>query len=892
MLTDLFLRLRCLFRRTAVENELDEELRFHLEQQVEKHTQSGLSHKEAQRRARLEFGGLEQAKEECRDARGLNFIDSLIQDLRFGLRMLRKSPGFTVVVVLTLALGIGANTAIFSVIYAVLLKALPYPQADRLAMVYEKVSLPNYQSDRNLASPGNYSDWLAQNTVFDGMAAYKERSFNVTGTGEPLRVEGELVSAGFFSVLQVNAALGRVFLPGEDRPGSSHVIVIRDSLWRSLFGSDPHVLGKKILLDDQSYEIVGVMPPGFNFPDPDDEIWSPMALSPADLNNRGSHFLHVFARLRPGVTLAHARTKMNLIARHLTELYPQSNTGQTVNILPLHEDIAGPLRPALLVLIGAVSLVLLIVCANTANLLLARASVRHREMAVRLALGAGRARVVRQLLTESVLLALFGCAFGVLLAHWCLGVIKILSASNLPRTEEFSLSAPVILFSAAISVMAGIAFGVSPALQAIRGNIQDALQAGARESAAASRLRTRSLLVVLETALGFVVVIGAGLLLRSFLRIEEVQLGFQPEGVLTFRVIPRGERYDQMTQRTMFYQQVLERIRALPGVKSEAAVTFIPLTGAIGTKGFTIEGRAPTGPGQIPMAGYDMVTPEYFHTLRVPLLEGRDFSWRDSSQTQPVVIINEAIAKRYWPGEDPLGKRFHQGGPDDNFPWMTIVGVVANFREFSPTVEPEPTMYFPITQFPKPSGTDDSSAGAPILRDWVVRTSGDPVRIASSIRSAVWAVDKNLPVTRIQTMEEVRSISVASHRMHVLLFGLFAALALVLAAIGIYGVLAYSVAQRTREIGIRLALGAHANDVLRLVVRQGMRLAAFGVLLGWIGALALTRLMAGMIYGISSTDSVTFVAVATLLGFVAVAACYIPARRAMRVDPMVALRYE
>jgi predicted permease len=875
--------LRSLFRKQQVSQELDEELNGFLEMAAEEKIKHGMSRKEALRAVRLEQGSPEVTKEAVRSAGWESFVEGLWQDLRLGLRVLRKNPAFTTIVILTLALGIGANTAIFSVVYTVLLKALPYPQADRLVMVYENLHLPNYQNKRNTPSPGNFSDWMAQNTVFESMAAYSNRSFNITGRGEPLRVEGERVSGGFFGALQVNAALGCVFTAEEDRPGSSHVVVISDGLWRSYFASDPRVLGKKLLLDDEGYAIIGVMPPAFHFPDPDDQLWVPLGLTPDERTSRVNHFLNVFARLKPGMTLAQAQTEMNLIARRLTQLYPQSNTGQTVDLVLLHEDIAGPLRPALLVLVGAVTLVLLIVCANVANLLLGRASVRHREIAVRLALGASRARVARQLLTESALLAFLGCALGVLLARWSLGALKILAATNLPRTEEFSVSAPVLLFSLGISLMAGLIFGVSPALQAIRGNVQDTLKSGSRESAASSRLRTRSLLVILETALGFVVVIGAGLLVRSFVRIEQVPLGFQPEGVLTFRVIPRGERYSGSAQSVLFYHQAIERLHALPAVQSAAAVRFIPLTLAQSRKGFTIEGRAPSGPGQIPLASYDIVTPEYFKTMRVPLLEGRDFSWSDSPQTQPVAIVNQAMAKSYWPGEDPLGKRFHQAGPDDNFPWMTIIGVVSDVREFSPTAEPEPTMYLPIAQFSYPDG---------ILRDWVVRTNGDPARIASSVRSAIWQVDKNLPITRIRTMEEVRSLSLASQRMHLLLFGLFAALALALATIGIYGVLAYNVAQRTREIGIRLALGADGNAVLCLVVGQGMRLAALGILLGLIGALALTRLMAGMIYGISSTDPATFFAVAILLGFVAVAACCIPARRAMRVDPMVALRYE
>jgi len=872
-----------MFWRTRKTSDFSDEIETHLQLEAARLREQGLNEEDATAAARRAFGNVTQAQERFYESGSWLWWDHLWQDLRYGARMLRKNLSFTAIVVLTLALGIGANTAIFSVVYTVLLKALPYPQAARLVMVYENVQLPTYQNKRNTPSPGNFSDWSAQNTVFESMAAYSNRSFNVTGTGEPLRLEGELVSAGFFPALRVNAALGRVFTPEEDHPGNSQVVLISDGLWRSRFAADPRVLGSKIFLDDQAYEIIGVMPPGFHFPDPDDQLWAPLALSPEELVNRGSHYLNVFARLRPGVTLAQAQAQMNAIARHLTELYPDSNTGVAAEVVPLHEDIAGPVRPALLVLVGAVGLVLLIVCANIANLLLARASARHREIAVRLALGASRGRITRQLLTETILMALLGCGVGVLLASWGLGGIRILAATNLPRAEEFSLSGPVLLFSLVISVAAGVVFGVSPAFQAMQRNVQDTLKSGSRESAEGSRLRTRSFLVVLETALGFVVVIGAGLLLRSFVSINHVRLGFQPDGLLTFRVIPRGERYSQSAQRTLFYQQAIEKLRALPGMRSAAAITFIPLTLSKGRKGFTIDGRPPSGPGQVPLASYDIVTPDYFQTMRIPLLEGRDFSWRDSPETQPVVIINEAMAKRYWPGEDPLGKRFHQASPDDKFPWMTIIGVVADVREFSPTVEAEPTMYFPVAQFIYPGG---------ILRDWILRTTGDPTRVASSVTGAIWGVDRNLPVTRIRTMEEVRSISLASERMNLLLFGLFAVLALALATIGIYGVLAYSVAQRTREIGIRLALGAHHNDVLRLVVGQGMRLAALGILLGLSGALTLTRLMAGMIYGVSTTDPVTFLSVAILLGLVAAAACYIPARRAMRVDPMVALRYE
>ena len=872
------------WRRTQQQAQLEQEIQSHLQLATSDRMERGESAQRAQQAARREFGNISLIQQVTRDQWGWRWLEELLHDLRYGARMLRKNPGFTFTAVLTLALGIGANTAIFSVVYTVLMKNLPYPQSDRLVMVYEDARLPNYQNERNEPSPGNFSDWAKQNTIFENTAAYRNRSWNLTSEGKPIRVEGEQVTSEFFATLRIHPSLGRDFATEEDRPGNSHVVVISDSLWQSRFGSDLQVLGQKIRLDGESHTVVGVMAPGFHFPDPDDQLWVPMGMSSAELNNRGSHFLLVLARLHSGITPTRAQAQLNLLAKHLTELYPATNTGQTVNVVSLHDDIAGPVRPALLVLMFAAGLILLIVCANVANLLLARASVRQREIGVRLALGASQSRIARQLLTESVLLALLGCSFGLLLARWCVAALKLFAASNLPRAEEFNLNGPVLIFSVALSILAGIAFGVGPALQAPRGSVHETLKSGARESPAGSRLRLRSLLVILETALGAVVVIGAGLLLRSFLRIEQAPLGFEPQGVLTFRVIPRGERYAQLAQRVAFYQQVLQRIEAQPGVESAAAVSFIPLTLARGSKGFTIEGRAPTAPEQIPMAGYDIVTPGYFTTMRIHLLQGRDFSWSDAPQSQPVVMINEAMAKTYWPNQDPLGKHLRQGGPGDHeFPWLTIIGIVADVREFDPVTAPRPTMYFPVAQFADP---------AAILRDWVVRTKDDPRPLASNVRVAVWDVDKDLPITRIRTMEEVRSLSVLSPRLNLLLFGLFAALALVLASVGIYGVTAYAVSQRTREIGIRIALGAGRNDVLRLVVGHAARLALFGVLLGLLAAFPLTRLMTSMMYGVNSADPLTFLGVAFLLAFVALAACYIPARRAMRVDPIVALRYE
>ncbi len=870
------------FWRRRKEGELEEEVRSHLEMAAKERVARGDTTEQAEGAARREFGNVELVKEVTRDVWGWRWLEDLYEDARFGLRMLWKNPGFTAVAVLSLALGIGANSAIFSLVNAILLKPLPYAHSERLVMAWEKVRLPSYQNDRNDPAPGNFVDWQKQNTVFQDMAAIRYRSFNLTGEGEPVRVEGEGVSASVFPMLQVNAVLGRVFTPDEDRTGV-WVVLMSHALWVSRFGARPEIVGKTILLDGESYEVIGILPEGFHFPDPDDQLWVPAAFTPSERVNHGSHYLRVVAELKPEINLPQARAQMDGIARHLTEQYPDTNTGVGVTLVPLSEQIVGNVRPALLTLMGAFGLTLLMVCANVGNLLLARGSVRRREMGIRVALGANRARILRQLLTESVLLALLGGAVGVVLAYWGVKSLAWVGPPDLLRINEIGVNGRVLLFTLGISVLAGIGFGIAPALEATRHDVEKSLKSGLRESPVGSRINLRNVLIVAEMAMGVVVLVGAGLLLRSFVRLAQAPLGFQTQNLQTFRVIPRGEKYSQPERRITFYKEAIEKIEALPGVKSASAVTFLPLTQVRGSKGFSIEGRAPFSPGQIPMADYDVVTPGYFQTMRIPLIEGRDFSWDDHSQTRRVIVINESMARTFWPHEDPLNKRIKEGQLDDPAPWLTVVGVAGDIRQFNVSTEPRPAMYFPVTQFKDARG---------VLRDWVVRSSGDSPALAAAVRSVIWSLDKDLPISRVRSMQQVRSTSVAPQAFNLLLLGLSGCLALILAAVGLYGVTSYAVAQRSREIGIRMALGAQPRDVRRHILKEGTRLAMTGLGVGAVAALALSRLIASLLYGITSTDPITFAAVAFVLTIVAVAACWIPARRATRVDPIEALRYE
>jgi putative ABC transport system permease protein len=799
---------------------------------------------------------------------------TLLQDVRYAARVLVRQPGFAAVAVLTLALGVGANTAIFSVVNAVLLRPLPFAEPDQLVRVYEK--RPKLGRTRNVVSAPDFIDWRGQSQTFDSMAAYNGWGASLTGDGEPQRITGALASADLFRVLRAEPMLGRAFAAEEDRPGAPRVVVISHGLWRRRFGADPSAVGKAVTLGGEPYTVVGVMPPAFQFPDPETEVWAPLALDPQDQSSRGSHYLSVVARLKTGVTREQAQAEMDAIAGRLEQQY-QVNTGHGVNVFALHDEVVGGVRKSLFVLLGAVGFVLLIACANVANLLLARGAARQAEIAVRTALGASRWRVVRQLLTESLLLFVWGGALGLLLAVWGVDLFVALSPPGTPRVHEIRADAWVFGFTFLVSLATGVVFGLLPALQASKPDLHAALKEGGRDRlGGGSRTRLRGLLVVAEVASAVVLLVGAGLLLKSFVRLRQVSPGFDTANVLTMQLSLPPSRYRDGASQAAFFRQLLQRVEALPGVRAAGAVAGLPLTGNMASRYFEIEGRPPRPAGEGLNANFNLASPGYFRALGVPLVSGRQFDERDASGAPEVVVVNETMARRFWPDEDPLGKRLRIA----NNPWRTVVGVVADVKNDGLSAEPKPEMFYPLLQSPLPFMT------------LVVRTDTDPKTLAAAVGREVRAVDADEPVYDVKTMDERLAESVSPQRLTTLLVGVFAALAMTLAGVGIYGVISYSVAQRTREMGVRMALGAQKGDVLKLVLRQGLLLALAGVLIGLAGAFALTRVMSGLLYGVSVTDPATFAGVAVMLTAVALVACLVPALRAARVDPMVALRYE
>src|SRR6266404_3437964 len=811
-------------------------------------------------------------------------MQTFLQDFRYAIRTMASNRAFSVVAVLVLALGIAANTVIFSVVNAVLLRALPFPDADRIVMVFES----DLQRHTEEAIAGaNFIDWRDQNQVFESIATYREESFNLTGADRPERVPGVIATSALFPTLGVKPMLGRAFQSEDENRGGGRVAVISRSLWERRFGADPNVVGQKLIANGEPLTVVGVMPGEFTFPE-QAELWIPPkqvvpehVLNPnANMaTNRDSHYLSAIARLKAGVTFAEAKADIDAVASRMAEQDPNNNMGRGAKLVSLRESEVGDIRATLLVLFGAVGFVLLIACANVANLLLARATTRQKEIAIRTALGASRSRLVRQLLTESVALSIAGGGLGLLLAMWGIHSTVAILPASIYGAKDIGIDGMVLGFVLIVSLTTGLVFGLVPALQATKSDLNESLKEGGRGgTAGARRNRARGLLVVSEIALSVVLLIGAGLMIKSFIRLEQVNPGFETQNIVTVRLSLPAAQYPAGPRRAAFFQQVIARLQSLPGVQSAAAISRLPMTAGNSSRGLTIEGRPNDGSGDGPGADYRVISPDYFRSMGIPFSRGRDFTDRDTANAPPVVIINETMASRYWPDEDPLGKRLRVAAEGE--PWMDIVGVVRDVKHFGLDSQSKAEIYVPYLRDPWPFMTI------------VVRSTSDLASLSNTMRNEVWAVDRDLPVPDIRTMDQLLSGSVSRPRFNTLLLGIFASIALVLAAVGIYGVMSYSVTQRTHEIGIRMALGATQSDVLKLVVGQGMKLALIGVGIGLAAALALTRVLATLLFAVGATDPATFVIISALLTGVALGACFVPARRAMKVDPMVALRYE
>jgi putative ABC transport system permease protein len=811
-------------------------------------------------------------------------METLLQDLRYGVRTLAKTPGFSAIAVLTLALGIGANSAIFSVVNAVLLAPLPFDEPERLVMVGE-YDTSEAEGDSNM-SYLNFVDFREQNRTFDDIAAYNRAGFSVTIGEEPERVEGALVSWTLFQTLQVQPIAGRAFLPEEDKKGAPPVVVISHGLWQRRFGGDPGVVGRALVVEGKQATVVGVMPAGFQFPvgtDPAD-MWAPLATNSLFADSRGAHFLDAVGRLERGVTVDQAKADLDAISAALEQQYPDSNIGYRSRVVPLHEALVGDVRAALLVLLGAVGFVLLIACVNVANLLLARALSRQKEIAIRSALGASRWRVARQLLTESLLLALVGGALGLAVAAWGADALAALVADEIPRAAEIGLDGRVVGFTFGVAALTGVVFGLAPALRLARADLNETLKDGSRATTEGVRHnRVRSALVVAEVVFSVVLLAGAGLMIRSLVGLLSVDTGFTARNVVTMDLtVPEAAFEDDPFFAGTFYRQALDRIASIPGIRSAAVTSTLPLSGnAIGI-GYFIEGKTPTAEGERPSAPYDAVSPGYFRTMGIPVLRGRDFTPQDTKEGQPVIIISEALARRYWSDEDPVGKRMTIGysAGEGQPASREIVGVVGNIKHQGLEHGADVAMYTPFAQTPWPFGTV------------VVAAEADPAGVVAAIRKEVMAVNRSQAVFNIRPMSEVVSRSVSEPRLYMALLAAFAGLALLLTAVGIYGVMAYSVSRRTHEIGIRMALGARPGDVLRLVVRQGMGLVLAGVAVGLVAAVAATKSMESLLFGVSAGDPLTLASVALLLVLVAFLAVLVPARRAAGLDPMIALRLD
>lgn len=880
--------LRALWRKEEVEQELREELRFHLEMETKENMASGMDPDEARRMALRNFGGVEQIKEECRDQWGVRFIETLWQDLRYGARILLKNPVFALASILTLSLGIGANSTLFSIVNTVLLRPLAYKEPDRLVSVGE-INLKKGEQ-WILPSPADFLDWRERNRVFEQLAAWRVWLHNLSGSGEPEQLPGVRVSANFFRLLGIEVALGRTFLPEEEQVGRDQVVVITHGLWTRRFAADPNLIGKSLRIDNKSFTVVGILPPDFHFPrfflGGTYELWMPLAFDRNQLN-RGDHSVSVSGRLLPDLTLEQAQAHMETIARQLADEYPETNQNLGVAIRPW-QAYSPEIRVALILLLSAVSFVLLIACANVVNLLLARASVRQREIAIRSALGAGRWRLVRQLLTESMLLAGLSGALGLLLARGGLHLFTTLGPANFPRLGEIEMDGHVLVFTMVLSLLSAFIFGLVPALEACKTDLNASLkEAGRGLILGLRRRRIQDLLVVCEVALAVVLLVGAGLMIKSLLSLHMIDRGVNVENVLTMQVWLPESRYSKGHDVAAFYQEALGRIEIIPEVRSASAISFLPLTGWGDATDFTIEGRPVLSEERLNGA-YRVIDPDYFRTMNIPLLQGRYFTEEDINEASGVAIIDATAERLFWPNEEPIGKRIRLTVPESDAPWraelndswLSIVGVVGAVKEEGIVERTWPYIYLPYAQNPSR------------LTSLVIRTMGDPMSLSPAVRRQVWMVDKDQPVSFVRSLQEVLSLSLWRPHFYVTLLGTFAAVAVVLAVVGIYGVTSYSVTLRTHEMGIRTALGAQPAEILTLVVTRALKLALIGVAIGLVGAVFLTRFMSSLLFGVSATDPVVFLGVSLLLLAVSLVASFVPARRSSKMNPMVALRYE
>ncbi len=873
---------RNLLHRQGAERELDAELESYVAMLAEERERAGMSAGDARRSALIEAGGLEQVKEDVRDVRAGVLIDTIAQDIRYGARMLVKSPGFTIAAVIALALGIGATTAILSVVDAVLLRPLPYEHPDRLVVILHHGTDP--------VAPANFLDWREQSKSFAAMSAAEYWTPNLTGADKSEKLWALKLTTDMLPMLGVHPLMGRVFAADEGEPGRDHEVVLGYGLWQRRFAGNAKIVGTEVTLNGEAYTVVGVMPGTFRFAPfwaTKSELWVPMSLA-SQSTQRGGNSLRIFAQLAAGVSLAQARADIAAITARLRQEYPGTNGD--VRVVPLKDRVVGDVRPALLVLLGAVAFVLLIACANVAHMLLARAAARQREIAVRTALGASRSRIVRQLLTESVLLGALGGVVGLALAALGIRVLVALGPSSLPRVETIGLDGRVLLFTLAVSLLTGVGFGLVPAMQASVLNLSESFKEGGRAgSEGVRRNRLRSMLMASELALALVLLIGAGLMIRTFVALQQIDPGFDPRGVLSMTVGVAGSAESAPGRRGPFYQQMLERVRALAGVRSASAINHLPLAGDTWGWAYWIEGQPLPKPGETPTAVYRVVMPGYFKTMGIPLQRGRDVHESDAMGAPRVIVINEQLAQRAWPGQNPIGHRISLQKPTSDSVWMTVVGVSKNARQEDWAAPAQAEVYLPVLQ--NRSYLEDDGAHVAYMT-LVLRAGDDAAAFAPRVREAIWSIDRGVAVSEVQTMRQVVADATAGPWFYLLLLVVFASVALVLAAVGIYGVMSYAVTRRTHEIGIRLALGAKPSDVLRLVVGQGMGVALAGAGAGIIGALVLTRLMSGLLYGVRASDPVTFAGVTALLCAVAFAATLIPARRATRIDPIQAMKNE